>query len=118
MNRKLNTRQIGIVITAVITALIHLIALNIFMIQITGSIDILFTLNGLGFLVLLAAYFLPNPILQKYHAFIRWAFIAFTVITILAWVVMGDKSLPAGALGYLTKLDELILIILLFLDRE
>jgi len=37
---------------------------------------------------------------------------AFAAVTILAWVVMGR---PYTALGYVTKLDELILIAALFL---
>jgi hypothetical protein len=43
--------------------------------------------------------------------------IGFTAVTIVAWLVMGDKSWPAGALGYITKFDEVILLALLWMDR-
>jgi hypothetical protein len=42
----------------------------------------------------------------------------FVAVTILAWVAIGDKSWPAGALGYVTKLVELVLIALLWNDRR
>ena len=105
-------RQIAIILLTLFTALVHLIALNISL----GKIDPIFTLNGLGYLALLAAYFLPIPFLRAHHHQIRWIFMAFAAITIVAWLILGDKSWPAGALGYITKLDELVLIILLWLD--
>ncbi len=107
-------KKIGILVTGLITALIHLVLLSVLM----GQVSTLFVLNGLGFLGLLAAYLLPLDFLRRYHGLVRWTLIAFTAVTILAWVAIGNKSLPAGALGYLTKIDELILIVLLWLDKE
>ncbi len=102
--------QIGIIITALITAVCHLILIS----SLTQSPpDPMFILNGLGYLALLIVYFLPLPIARQYHGLIRWVFIAFTAITILGWVVIGLR-IP---LGYLTKLDELVLIVLLWLDK-
>jgi hypothetical protein len=75
----------------------------------------MFILNGLGYLALLAAYFLPISFLQKNHALVRWAFIGFTLVTILAWVAIGDKTY---LLGYITKLIEIALIVLLWMDRK
>ena len=105
---RLNAVQIGIILTALATALIHFSLL---------FPDLLFILNGLGYLSLLAAYFMPIDIARKSHNLVRWLFIAFTLVTILAWVAIGDKSWPAGSLGYLTKLIEIVLIILLLVDR-
>jgi hypothetical protein len=82
-----------------------------------GRIDVLFTLNGLGFLAFIGAFLLPIPFLKPYQGLIHWAFIGYTVLTILAWVAMGDKSLPGGALGYFTKLVELVLIVLLWREK-
>jgi hypothetical protein len=31
---------------------------------------------------------------------------------------MGDKSWPAGSLGYLTKIIEVVLIVLLLIDKQ
>ena len=111
-------RRIGIILTTLATAAIHLILLNFSMHDSSGKIDILFTLNGIGFLALLAAYYLPIPIAQNYHNLVRWAFMIYTLATILAWVVMGEKSLPHDWLGYVTKIIEVILLALLWTDKD
>ena len=108
-NTRLSAVQIGIILAALATALIHFSLL---------FPDVLFILNGLGYLTLLAAYFLPIDIAKKNHNLVRWLFIAFTLVTIVAWIAIGDKSWPAGSLGYLTKLIEVALIILLVVDRQ
>ena len=107
----LTKNQMAIVVFTLITAFIHMVVLNMLM----SKVDLLFTLNGLGYLTLLAAYFLPFA--KKYRNLVRWGFLAFTAVTILAWIGIGDKSWPGGALGYLTKLDELVLIIALWRER-
>jgi len=103
-----STLRAIILVTGLITALVHLVLLNVLM----GTIDPLFTLNGLGYLGLLASLFLDLPVVSKQRTLVHWAFMAFAAVTILAWVVMGR---PYNALGYVTKLDELILIAALFL---
>jgi hypothetical protein len=107
-NTRLSAVQIGIILTGLTTALIHFSLL---------FPDPLFILNGLGYLALLAAYFLPIDIAKRYHKLVRWAFIAFAFVTIAAWVAIGDKSWPAGSFGYFTKLIEVVLIVLLLVDR-
>jgi hypothetical protein len=97
-----------ILVTGLITAVVHLVLLNIVM----GKIDPLFTLNGLGYLALLAALFLNLPVVSKQQSLVHWAFMAFTAVTIVAWIVMGR---PYTLLGYLTKLDELFLIAALYM---
>jgi hypothetical protein len=106
---RLSAVQIGIILTTLATALIHFSLL---------FPDVLFILNGLGYLTLLAAYFLPIDLARNNHNLVRWLFVVFVLVTILAWIVMGDKSWPAGSLGYLTKLVEIVLIILLLVDRQ
>lgn len=105
--QKFGALQIGIIILTLATALIHISLL---------FPDVLFILNGLGYLTLLAAYFLPIKFLRDRHNLVRWLFIAFIGATILGWIAIGDKSWPAGALGYATKLIEIVLIVLLFVD--
>jgi hypothetical protein len=107
---KLGGVQYGIIITTLITAAIHLF------IGITLP-STLFVLNGVGYLALLIGLFLPMSIAQKYRSLIRWALIGFTAVTILAWVAIGDKSWPSGALGFITKFDEVLLLALLWMDR-
>jgi len=109
MKKNMNIRRMGITLLTLATAFIHFTLL---------FPDPLFILNGLGYLVLLVLYIIPLEITEKYHNQIRWAFIAYTLITIVAWVVIGDKSLPSGAIGYVTKLIEILMVILLLLDRD
>ena len=97
--------QIGIIILTLATALIHFSLL---------FPDLLFILNGLGYLTLLALYFLPIPIARENRSLVRWLYMGYVVITILAWVAIGDKSWPAGALGYLAKTIEIVLLGLLW----
>jgi hypothetical protein len=104
--------QIGILLLGLATAIVHLIVLNALLYADEG-ISVIFTLNGLGYLTLLAAYFLPIPFLQKRHNLVRWVFMGYTALTILAWIPAGSRDI----LGYGTKLVELALIVLLFLDR-
>lgn len=103
---RLSLRQVGIIVLTLAAAFIHGVLLN----RIMGKIDPLFTLNALGYLALLAALFLPQ--LSAYHNLVRWALIAFTAVTIVAWVIIGERDL----LGYSTQLVELALIGLLFVD--
>lgn len=109
MKNKFAWRDFAIILLTLATALIHISLL---------FPDTLFILNGLGFLTLLLLYFLRTNLTVKYHKLIHWSFIGYTLVTILAWIAIGDKSWPAGALGYLTVFIEILLVILLFLDRE
>lgn len=109
VQRSFGPKQIAIVILTLATALIHISLL---------FPDVLFILNGLGYLTLLAAYFLPLPFVKDNRGLVRWAFMAYIIVTILAWIAMGDKSWPAGALGYITKLIEIVLVVLLWTDKD
>lgn len=106
---KFGAMQIGITLLTLATAVIHFTLL---------FPDLLFILNGLGYLALLAAYFLPLPVVKENRRLVRWAFMGFAGVSILAWVAIGDKSWPDGALGYITKLIEIALIALLWNDRQ
>jgi hypothetical protein len=107
---------IGIISLTLITAIIHLVILNVRM----GRIDPPFILNGLGYLALLAALYLPLPIAKDNRRLVRWLFIGFTIVTILAWFFISFlPSIQNGyndGIGYFTKLDELALIVLLWIE--
>lgn len=109
--RTLTPIRWGIIILSLATALIHLVVLNIILYTRAGGVDLIFLLNGLGYLTLLALYFAPN--LTPWLGILRWGFIAYTAVTILAWVILGKLGDP---LGILTKLIELGLIVLLIQD--
>jgi len=105
----INIIKAGIILFTLATALIHISLL---------FPDVLFILNGLSYLALLAAYILPLSFAKERRGVIRWVFIGYITVTIVAWLAIGDKSWPSGALGYITKIIELILITLLILDRS
>ena len=111
MNNKITIGplQWGIIVLTIATAGIHLSLL---------FPDVLFILNGLGYLTLLAAYLLPIPIARNNRGLVRWAFIGFTVVTIIAWLAIGVKTWPDGALGFATKIIEVLLVIALLSDRS
>lgn len=102
--------QIFLIVFTVITVLIHFQrAME------DPDIRILFLLNGLGSLALLAAFYMPA--FQRFHNLIRWTFIIYTAITILLYFVWGAMSgewtIP---LGPIAKLAEAGMIV--FLLRE
>ena len=107
---KLSGIHYGIILAAVATAILH----------ITLFPDIVFTLNGLGYLGLLSAYFLPIAFFQQRHNLAWWALVGYTALTIVLWVIMGDKTFVAGtssATGYYAKAAEVLLLIFLWADK-
>lgn len=107
------TRRFGllqgiIVLAAIATALIHIVLAF----QFPGGVDPVFVLNGLGYLVLTALLYLPLPALARYHNVVRWVLIGYTLVTVVAWYLIGVRS----AIAYVDKAIELLLIICLTLD--
>ena len=86
--------------------------------------DLLFMLNGLGYLVLLGAYFLPIPFLQSMHKQVRWVLLGYVILTIVAWLVIwvGFNVIRDGVpffdhdslYGVPAKVIEIILLFLLW----
>ena len=110
MVAKLSGRQKGIVGLTVATAVIHIILAILSSGQ--PMFLILFLLNGLGYLALLAAlYFMPQMAGQR--AMVRWAFLAFTAVTFILYFVFNWPEIW-NPMGIVDKLIELVLIILLF----
>jgi len=104
-----NWLDVWILLLGVAAALIHFY-LSVLM----GKADLLFTLNGLGYLGLLGLLYLPLPIARDHRQLIRFALIAFTLLTIILWGFLGK---PYTSLGYVTKLIEAGLVALLFIKR-
>lgn len=90
--------------------------------------DPLFTLNGLGYLGLLLAYFLPLDFLRSRRPLIRTAFLIYTLVTIAAWVIIyvglfvirdGHPFLSVDAIyGIPAKVVELVLVYCLRQERS
>ena len=115
MNR--STLRTSIIILGLITALVHLVLLNIGYLRETGRPDILFTLNGLGYLGLLGAFVLNPGFLGGQRRLVHYAFMAFAGITILAFLAKGGTGFagrPFDPVGWATKLDEVLLILALW----
>ncbi len=108
-----NTRQIGIIILTIITALIHLF-LGITSLG-EGFFGVIFILNGLGYLALMAALYLV-PQLAGLRPYIRWAFIIYTAVTIILYFAFNWPDVW-GPAGITAKIVEIILVVLLWLDR-
>ena len=108
---KLSLRHYAIIIAALITAFLHI---GLFP-------DIMFTLNGVGYLGLLGAYFLPMDIFQKNHKLVWWGIFGYTALTMILWLVMGDKNFVSGessAIGYYAKIAEAFLMVFLWADKS
>lgn len=76
--------------------------------------DPVFILNGLGYLTLLVALYLPISWLMPHRRVVRWALIGYATLTILLWVVMGERTL----LGYSTTAGEVALVGLVVLEGK
>ena len=100
--------QLGIFILALVTALIH-VSLG----------EVLFILNGLGFIALLAIFFIPFTLFRRYHQVVRWLFVGYVVLTIaLYFASHSNGSWQEDGLGVMTKMIEVILALLLVYDGQ
>jgi hypothetical protein len=101
--------QYGVIALTIATALIHIVLA-------LGTSDVttkvMFSLNGIGYLALVAALYLPR--FAAYRRYTRWALMAFTAVTILGWVAIGERI----TIGYVDKAIEVALIVLLWLEHR
>ena len=124
--QKLTGIRIGIIIAVLITAALHF-GTAFDKILFPDGPDPLFILNGLGYLGLLGAYFLPIPFFQQRHKLVWWGLVIFAIVTIIAWLVIwvGFYVIRDGVpffshdsiYGVPAKIDELILLYLLWKDK-
>jgi hypothetical protein len=96
-----NALRTGIVLLTLGTALIHL--------QLAFP-DTVFILNGLGYLTLLVALYVPQ--LARYRNAVRWVLSGYAALTIFFWILIGARS----PIGYIDKAIEVALIALLLLE--
>ena len=123
---KLNGKQYGIVLLVVFTAVLHLAA-AFDKVLFPDSPDPLFILNGLGYLGLLGAYFLPMSFFQDRHKLVWRVFFGYVILTIVAWfyiwviqyVIIGGQPFFShdSIYGVPAKLAELALLYLLWSDK-
>ena len=106
-NTKLSALQIGIIVLILATAIIHLML---------GRS--LFILNGLGYLGLLAALFLPIPFLLPYRKSVHWVLMGYVALTIVLYFVFRGSQAFSNPLGLIDKTIEIILLVFLWLQRR
>ncbi|MCA9939997.1 MAG: hypothetical protein KC418_15260 [Anaerolineales bacterium] len=110
----MNTKMLTIILT-IVTGLIHLL-LGIAFLGDGGTLPILFILNGIGYLALLAGlYYLPQ--LADQRSMIRYGLMAFTAVTIVAYFVVNEAPF-ASLFGLFDKVVEVVLIVVLWMGRE
>jgi hypothetical protein len=98
--------RIGVIVLTVGTAVIHLyLGLQGFL---------LFILNGLGYLTLLAALTLPIPRFSDYRSLTQWVLAGYTTLTIFLWILVGARN----SIGYADKIIEILLVALLVLEAS
>lgn len=100
---KLTGIQIGIILLTIATAVIHLV------LGIPNGL-FMFILNGIGYLALLVALYLPQ--LKSQQKLVRWVLIGYTAVTVLGWVFVGGRT----PIAYIDKLIEVALIALLYIE--
>ena len=124
---KLTGKHYAIIFFTLLTAILH-IAAALYKQLFADGPDPLFLLNGLGYLGLLGAYFLPIPFFQQKHELVRRGFILFAIVTIVAWLIIwvGFSVIRDGipffshdsVYGVPAKISEVLLIWLLSTDKE
>ena len=124
---KLSAKQYGIIVLGLFTAVLHLAAAMDKVLFPDGP-DPLFLLNGLGYIGLLGAYFLPISFFQDRHKLVRQVLIGYVILTIVAWiwiwviqyVIIGGENFFAhdSLYGVPAKIAEVIMLILLRSDKS
>src|ERR671911_2845938 len=105
---------VGIFVLTLATAGIHLyLALSAVASMGFNFGVMLFILNGLGYLGLLAVLQLPIPQLARFRSAARWTLVAYAALTIVLFFVMAPFY---DFIGYLDKAIEVALIVLLIAD--
>jgi len=111
---KSSFKRYGIIISGLVTAYMHISLYPDF-----GHLDWI-VLNGFGTIALLTAYFLPIPFFQQRHRTVYWTLFGYIILTILLWLLFGDKTFhfaTTSATGYYAKLAEFALLVFLWSDQ-
>ncbi len=118
-------KQIVIALLIVFTAVLHIAAA--FDKILFPHPDPLFILNGLGFLGLLGAYFLPIKFFQDRHKLVWQGLFGYIILTIAAWifiwviqyVIIGGEPFFGhdSIYGVPAKIAEVTLLFLLWAEK-
>ncbi|GAC1360953.1 MAG: hypothetical protein NVSMB44_13620 [Ktedonobacteraceae bacterium] len=116
MDQLLQTRtrldgiRVGVIILTLTTAIAHLYL----GFKPDEELHTWFLLNGIGYLALLVAYFLPQ--FAQVHNLVRWVLPGYALLTITMWIILGGLShgVP-DPLDIFVKTAEVLLVIVLFI---
>jgi hypothetical protein len=115
-------RRTLIIILTLITAGIHIYFFAIgpgFTLTGPDKLYTFFLLNALGYLGLLGLLYLPLQLPDSIHRLVRPAFIGYTILTILLYIIISAQSgIWSAPLAPIAKIDELILVWQLWADRK
>jgi hypothetical protein len=104
------TLRYGIFVLGLITGVIHAVILNL------SGLNWLMLLNGLGYFVLTLVVFFDPAFLVGQRKPIIYMFIVYTLITFVGYFVLNFPNY--GPLGYIAKIDEVFLLIALWLIKD
>jgi hypothetical protein len=102
--------RISILVLGLVTGIIHAVILNLL------EINWLMLLNGLGFFVLTWVVLANPAFLAGQRKLIFYLFIIYTLITIVGFFALNQP--PYGPLAIIAKIDEVLLIIALWLYKD
>jgi len=105
------TLRYAILVLGLITGVIHTIVLPLL-----GFEWLLMPLNGLGFLVLTGVVFFDPAFLSGQRKLIIYLFLAYTLVTIVGFFLLNSP--PFDPIGIVTKVDEALLIVALWLYKD
>jgi hypothetical protein len=105
--------QLTILVLVMLTAAIHLSRARA-----DPEIGLLFTLNAVGYLLLVALLYLPLPGLRRWCQIIRWLLIGYTAVTIGLYLLWGALSSEWSTLGWIDKVIEGALLGLLWWEAR
>lgn len=102
----MSATRLAVILLAAATAVIHFALM---------FPNIPFIMNGLGYVVLVGALYLPIPQLEGRSRLVRRALIGYTALTIAMWVAFGART----PIGFIDKAIELALVgVLVWDDRR
>jgi len=124
---KLKTLDYFIIVLVLATSALHFAAAFDRVLFPGGIPDPLFTLNGLGYLGLVAAFYLPISFFQERHKWVWQVLFGYVILTIVAWLVIwvGMNVIAQGVpffsrdsiYGVPAKIIELVLLYLLWQEK-
>ena len=104
---KLSATSIFILFLGAITAIIHLL-----------QEDLILKFNGLGYLILLGAAFLPQAGLNHYRAAAKQGLLLYVAVTIMMFFLVHQGDVAHLTTGLVAKGIEVGLILMVMLDLQ